>query len=242
VSSDLKTLLAWTEGRASDAEARKAASHAHLEASRIAGRQGDPPSPERDERRRRSLAMRSLARSAEGLNVWPTAADLARGVATGTPTVRLEDFDRECAARIRSVISAECLPQNLARPPTPPPPEPCYVEVRFATPKQWEVLKQIWDLAGSTKSSETLDADAEVWAKHAHGKQLETVRDAIYSLSNGEYDMKPAALLDPSTGRLLFEPWAFPYGGVACMCWLAESFGCEVLAHDDGTGRHAGGC
>jgi hypothetical protein len=242
VSSDLKILLAWTDGIASEGEARAAASHANVEASRIAGLQGDPPSPKRDERRRRSLAMRSLARSAEGLNVWPTAADLARSVAKDTPGVSLDDFDRECATRIRSVIAADCLPQNLERPPTPLPPKPCYVEVRFAALEQWDALRQVWDLAGSMKTSEELDSDAAVWAKYAQGQRLDLVRDAINSLSNGEYQMIPAVLLDQSTGRLLFDPWAFPYGGVACMCWLAEAFDCEVVAHDDGTGRHAGGC
>lgn len=242
VSSDLETLLAWTEGRAGDDEARRAASHANREASRIAGLQGDPPTPWRDERRRRSQAMRSLARSAEGGNVWPSAADLARGVAKATAGVRLDDFDRECVARIRRVISSEALPRNLARPPTPPPPEPCYVEVRFAAPGQWEALKRAWDLAASMKGNETLDADAGVWAEHAQGERLDTIRQAICSLTSGEYEMMPAVLIDPATGRLPFDPWAFPYGGVACMCWLAEAFGCEVLAHDDGTGRRGGGC
>jgi hypothetical protein len=240
VALELQTLLAWTEGRASDDQAEQAVARANLLANTMAGMQGDPPSPAQDERLRRSLAVRSLARSAEGRGVWPTAADLARSVAQLTAEANLNDFERECATRIRRVISPDELAERIARPPRQPPPEPCYVEVRFAAPEQWQRLRQVWDLAAAMKRAGDLDSDAGIWTVHAQGEQLDAMRDAIDHLASGEYEMLPAALLDPSTGRLPFDPWAFPYGGVDCMRWLAGAFGCEVVACDDGTGRQAG--
>jgi hypothetical protein len=92
-------------------------------------------------------------------------------------------------------------------------------------------------VGGVSARAGDLDSDAVVWTEHADGAQLQAVRDAIDILACGEYEMLPAALIDPSTGHLPFEPWAFRYGGVACMTWLADAFGCEVIACDDGTGR-----
>jgi hypothetical protein len=201
-----------------------------VEASRIAGLQGDPPGPERDERWRRNLALRCLDRPWD--TAWPSSVDRARGVAKATPGVDLEDFDRECAQRIRSVIPAKRLPRALVRPPTAPAPPPAYVEIRFAAPERWEALAKMWDQIGSMKRSGTLDPDAAIWGAH---------RDAVHFIGSGDYDMLPASRLDESTGRLLFVPWGFPYGGIAWMCSLAEAFGCEVVAHDEGAGRRAGG-
>jgi hypothetical protein len=239
VSAELETLIAWTEGRVSDDQAAQAAARAARVASAIAGAQGDPPSPARDERRSRSLAVRSVARSAEGRGVWPTAADLARSAVRLTAS-GLDDFERECAARIRRAISIDQVAERIARPPRPPPREPCYVEVRFASPEQWQRLARVWDLAAAMKRAGDLDSDAAMWTEHADGEQLEAVRDAIYILASGEYEMLPAARVDLSTGRLPFDPWSFPYGGVDCMTWLAAAFACEVIACDDGSGRQEG--
>ena len=55
-----------------------------------------------------------------------------------------------------------------------------------------------------------------------------TMIDAIYS---GDYELVSCVLTSPSTGRLEFYPYGWPFGGTESLHALVEAFGFEVL-HD----------
>ncbi len=246
IGEDLRVLEAWADGRASDEAARAAMQHAGREASRCAGRQGDPPGPERDERLARSLAMRAVERAAESAlgritarYVSPTAADLGRSVVR-LRGLDLDEHERGCVEAIRAVLPAEAIAEGMPRRPVVIP-EPCYVEVRFDDPEAWRLLAALWTEAMECKHADALNAEDERWQALAPAGRVTEVRNALGCIASGEYDLIAPIRLDEHTGRLRFEPPAFPYGGVAPMEWLAGACGARVVAVDDGGGRQERG-
>lgn len=242
VEDALAMLGSWCEGLTSEADARAAMEHAGMEASRIAGLQSDPPGPERDEQRSRSLAMRAVGRAAEtalgripSRYVWPTAADLARSVAR-MRAVDLDEHERRSTKAIRGIIPVEALCMGAPRPPVVVA-QPCYVELRITDPERWRSLAALWKEVGRRKAEDGLDPDDERWATMAPEGRLQDVCDALYSIASAEYEVLSAIELEPGIGRLRFDPWAHPYGGVEPIEWLVHAFGGWVVAMDDGTGR-----
>lgn len=55
---------------------------------------------------------------------------------------------------------------------------------------------------------------------------LESVIDAI---KNGEYIIKEIIDNKEGIGRLCFEPWSFPYGGVESLIELIKAFNIEIM-------------
>jgi hypothetical protein len=58
----------------------------------------------------------------------------------------------------------------------------------------------------------------------------------IDAFKDGEYQLIRCDQIEPGIGRLEFNAFAYPYGGVGCMVALIESFGFKITAIEDGTG------
>ena len=56
----------------------------------------------------------------------------------------------------------------------------------------------------------------------------------IEAFKNGEYELLALDRTSDTTGRLTFNPFAWPFGGTGCMRALIESFG-AVVTHEAGT-------
>ena len=56
----------------------------------------------------------------------------------------------------------------------------------------------------------------------------------IHAFNDGEYDLIAIDRTSDSTGRLRFDPLAYPFGGTGCMRALIESFG-GVITGEAGT-------
>jgi hypothetical protein len=76
--------------------------------------------------------------------------------------------------------------------------------------------------------------------KEFAAQQNTAVRWDFYSMieafKDGEYELIACNQIGPGIGRLEFNAFAYPYGGVGCMVALIESFGFKITTIDDGTG------
>lgn len=59
-----------------------------------------------------------------------------------------------------------------------------------------------------------------------------TFDSMIAAFENVEYVLGDCKLLDSNRGRITFEVWSYPYGGVGCIHALVESFGFRVISED----------
>ncbi|EYF07528.1 hypothetical protein [Chondromyces apiculatus] len=238
-----RVLSAWAGGMVSEVEARKTFAQVNALASGLAGRQGDPPNPERARRRRLSAGVRCVARAVEdglgefsaiGAFTWPTAGYLARH-AVEDAGVDLAAFDRAGCDAVRSTLAPWEPPPTLPAQQSAPPP-PCYVEVTFTDAAAWALLARTWNDVGHRKSRGKLHPEAQFWARLALRPREESLGSLGYQLYQGEYRLEKAVQLSASSGQLRFTPLAFPYGGTGPIRAMAELYGCRVSVVDDGLG------
>lgn len=54
----------------------------------------------------------------------------------------------------------------------------------------------------------------------------------IGAIKAGEYELVACKQVDDNTGRLEYEPLAWPYGGEGCLHMLIQAFECVVTEED----------
>jgi hypothetical protein len=90
--------------------------------------------------------------------------------------------------------------------------------------EEWKEWESEWEAA----PAERRHRDLSLWPHWDFGSFLD-------ALNNGEF-LVSSLRVTASPLKLVFEPWAYPYGGVDCLIAAAEAFGQEVTGVDDGAG------
>jgi hypothetical protein len=138
-----------------------------------------------------------------------------------------------------------------------------YIEFSLPSVDQFESLKRVFSALKNAKQEDDfpedtywlgffddqarsmfswltkLETDAAIqrWRESNHdpkfipgwdfGSWIDAVRD-------GEYILKSCEQINRNTGRLVFEPFAWPFGGTDALHMLLKAFGCIIIADSEG--------